>query len=288
MTTGRVIKNYNGFYYVDVGEPQLVECRRRGKIREKILVGDELEIQLLGDDKGVIEQVLPRRTMLRRPAIANIDQLFVIMAAQSPDPSQFLMDKMLMTCEYSGIHPALCINKCDLNRLRAEELKAFYETCGYAVYLVSARENCGIDTLRALLPGKVTAFAGPSGVGKSSLLSQLLHRDDLSVGAVSAKIRRGRHTTRHSEIMKVEDHTYVVDTPGFSALDFDHLEARDILALMPDMAPYGGRCRFSSCLHRTEPGCLVKEAVEAGKIQPERYETYCKIVDSIQERKRYV
>ena len=186
MTKGRVIKNYNGYYYVDVGRENLVECRRRGKLlKAKILVGDELEITELGQDKGVIEALLPRRNQIRRPAVANIDQLLVIMAAQSPDPNRFLVDKMLMTCEYGGIHPTLCFNKCDLDRDTAEAYKAFYERCGYDVYLVSAKTGEGLDTLRALLPHRMTAFAGPSGVGKSSLLSQLLGRKDLSVGAVS-------------------------------------------------------------------------------------------------------
>ena len=164
--------------------------------------------------------MLPRRNQIRRPAVANIDQLLVIMAAKSPDPNQFLVDKMLMTCEYGGIHPTLCFNKCDLDRNTAEAYQAFYERCGYAVYLVSAKTGEGLDTLRALLPHRMTAFAGPSGVGKSSLLSQILGRQDLSVGAVSEKIKRGRHTTRHSEIMRLDSDTYVVDTPCFSSLDF--------------------------------------------------------------------
>lgn len=286
MSVGRVIKNYNGYYYVDIGNEALVECRRRGKLKDKILVGDELEITELGNDKGVIERQLPRRNALRRPAIANIDQMFVIMAAQSPDPNQFLIDKTLMTCEYGGIHPKLCFNKCDLDEKTAKQYRDFYTACGYDVFLVSATENIGIDAIKKLLPHKMTAFAGPSGVGKSSLLSTILQRNDLSIGAVSEKIKRGRHTTRHSEILKLDEDTYVVDTPGFSSLDFEHLEARDIILLLPDMAPYSGHCRFSSCLHLTEPECLVKEAVERGDIQQERYESYCKIIASITERKR--
>ena len=265
MTKGRVIKNYNGYYYVDVGREGLIECRRRGKLlKAKILVGDELEITELGQDKGVIEALLPRRNQIRRPAVANIDQLLVIMAAKSPDPNQFLVDKMLMTCEYGGIHPTLCFNKCDLDRETAE----------------------GLDTLRNLLPHRMTAFSGPSGVGKSSLLSQILGREDLSVGAVSEKIKRGRHTTRHSEIMRLDSDTYVVDTPGFSSLDFEHLDPKEVLRLFPDMLPYSGGCKFSSCLHLSEPECTVKQAVAGGHIQKERYDTYCKILTSIAERKR--
>lgn len=285
MTTGRVIKNYNGYYYVDTGDGDLIECRRRGKLKEKILVGDELDITLLGNGQGAIEKQLPRRNALRRPAVANIDQMIIIMAAASPDPNQFLIDKMLMTCEYSDIHPKICFNKCDLNRSLAEELAAYYKRCGYEAYIVSAHSGEGMDELLTSLPGKVTAFAGPSGVGKSSLLSRVLGRD-LSVGAVSEKIKRGRHTTRHSEIMKVAAGTYVVDTPGFSSLDFDHVEPRTVMQLMPDLVPYLGQCRFGSCLHRSEPDCAVKDAVAAGTIEAGRYETYCKIIDSILERKR--
>lgn len=208
------------------------------------------------------------------------------MAAKSPDPNQFLVDKMLMTCEYGGIHPTLCFNKCDLDRETAESYKAFYERCGYDVYLVSAKTGEGLDTLRDLLPHRMTAFAGPSGVGKSSLLSQILGREDLSVGAVSEKIKRGRHTTRHSEIMRLDSDTYVVDTPGFSALDFEHLDPKEVLRLFPDMLPYSGGCKFSSCLHLSEPECTVKQAVADGHIQKERYDTYCKILTSIAERKR--
>lgn len=287
MSKGRVIKNYNGYYYVDTGQTELLECRRRGKLlKEKILVGDELEITELEAGKGVIEKLLPRKNRLRRPAVANIDQLFVVMAAQSPDPNRLLVDKMLMTCEYSGIHPKLCFNKCDLDRATAEEYAGFYEKAGYEVYLVSAHTGQGLEVLKNLLPGKMTAFAGPSGVGKSSLLSKLLGRSDLSVGAVSQKIKRGRHTTRHSEIMRLSSGTYVVDTPGFSSLDFEYLEPQEILPLFPDMLPYYGGCKFSSCLHLSEPDCSIKTAVGQGKIQPERYETYKKIVTAILERKR--
>lgn len=288
MRTGRVIKNYNGYYYVDTGDGALIECRRRGKLKEKILVGDRLTITMVDDAHGVIEGQLPRQNALRRPAIANIDQMIVIMAAASPDPSQFLIDKMLMTCEYNDIPAVLCFNKCDLNEEGAREFQHFYEACGYTVYLVSAKTGEGLEAIRVVLPGKMTAFAGPSGVGKSSLLSQLLGRDDLSIGAVSNKIKRGRHTTRHSEIMAVDDDgTYVVDTPGFSSLDFTHIEPRLVMELLPEFRPYLGACRFGSCLHRSEPDCAVKDAVAAGNIQPERYETYTKIIDSIEaERKR--
>ena len=288
MTKGRVIKNYNGYYYVDVGRENLVECRRRGKLlKAKILVGDELEITELGQDKGVIEALLPRRNQIRRPAVANIDQLLVIMAAQSPDPNRFLVDKMLMTCEYGGIHPTLCFNKCDLDRDTAEAYKAFYERCGYDVYLVSAKTGEGLDTLRALLPHRMTAFAGPSGVGKSSLLSQLLGRKDLSVGAVSEKIKRGRHTTRVAELLPFAG-GYIVDTPGFSSMELDGIDEQLLPSYFPEFRPYLGHCRFSPCSHSHEPDCAVKEAVAAGNIPQERYDAYLSILEEIHaNQKKY-
>ena len=288
MTKGRVIKNYNGYYYVDVGRENLVECRRRGKLlKAKILVGDELEITELGQDKGVIEALLPRRNQIRRPAVANIDQLLVIMAAQSPDPNRFLVDKMLMTCEYGGIHPTLCFNKCDLDRDTAEAYKAFYERCGYDVYLVSAKTGEGLDTLRALLPHRMTAFAGPSGVGKSSLLSQLLGRKDLSVGAVSEKIKRGRHTTRVAELLPFAG-GYIVDTPGFSSMELDGIDKLLLPSYFPEFRPYLGHCRFSPCSHSHEPDCAVKDAVAAGSIPQERYDAYLSILEEIHaNQKKY-
>lgn len=287
MEKGKIIKNYNGYYYVDLGQPDLTECRLRGRLKKsgRLLVGDNVEIELLDHNKGVINQVSPRINEIRRPLLANIDQMFIIMAAKSPDPNRFLLDKLILTCEYSGIHPFICFNKCDLNVKIAEEYQSFYNACGYDVFLVSAETGAGIDTIINLLAGKTSAFAGPSGVGKSSLLSRILDRTDLSIGSVSEKIKRGRHTTRHSEIMKYSKDTYVVDTPGFSSLDFSHLEERELLPLFPDMYPYSATCRFSSCLHRSEPDCGVKEALATGRIKKERYDTYCSILDSILERK---
>ena len=164
------------------------------------------------------------------------------------------------------------------------EYAAYYRQCGYAVYLVSAATEKGLDELKLGLSGKVTAFAGPSGVGKSSLLTAIAGKE-LHIGEVSRKIGRGRHTTRHSEIIRVDNNTYVIDTPGFSALDFAHMEAKAIAALMPDIRKFAPHCRFASCLHRAEPNCAVKQAVADGLIAPERYETYCKILDELSERK---
>ena len=284
MPIGRVVKNYNGYYYVDTGTGELTECRRRGKIKEKIFVGDKLEFTATDAGKGIIEKILPRFNLLKRPTIANIDAMVIVMAAASPDPNKTLVDKILMTCEHGGLTPVLCFNKCDLSKDTGHEYAAYYRQCGYAVYLVSAATGTGLDELKQGLSGKVTAFAGPSGVGKSSLLTAIAGKE-LHIGEVSRKIGRGRHTTRHSEIIRVDNNTYVIDTPGFSALDFAHMEAKAIAALMPDIRKFAPHCRFASCLHRAEPDCAVKQAVADGLIAPGRYETYCKILDELSERK---
>ena len=200
MPIGRVVKNYNGYYYVDTGTGELTECRRRGKIKEKIFVGDKLEFTATDAGKGIIEKILPRFNLLKRPTIANIDAMVIVMAAASPDPNKTLVDKMLMTCEHGGLTPVLCFNKCDLSKDTGHEYAAYYRQCGYTVYLVSAATGTGLDELKQGLSGKVTAFAGPSGVGKSSLLTAIAGKE-LHVGEVSRKIGRGRHTTRHSEII---------------------------------------------------------------------------------------
>lgn len=284
MPIGRVVKNYNGYYYVDTGAGELTECRRRGKIREKIFVGDKLEFTATDAGKGIIEKILPRFNLLKRPTIANIDAMVIVMAAASPDPNKTLVDKILMTCEHGGLTPVLCFNKCDLSNDTGHEYAAYYRQCGYTVYLVSAATGTGLDELKQGLSGKVTAFAGPSGVGKSSLLTAIAGKE-LHVGEVSRKIGRGRHTTRHSEIIRIDNNTYVIDTPGFSALDFTHMEAKAIATLMPDIRKFSPCCRFASCLHRAEPDCAVKQAVADGLIARGRYETYCKILDELSERK---
>ena len=284
MPIGRVVKNYNGYYYVDTGAGELTECRRRGKIREKIFVGDKLEFTATDAGKGIIEKSLPRFNLLKRPTIANIDAMVIVMAAASPDPNKTLVDKILMTCEHGGLTPVLCFNKCDLSNDTGHEYAAYYRQCGYTVYLVSAATGTGLDELKQGLSGKVTAFAGPSGVGKSSLLTAIAGKE-LHIGEVSRKIGRGRHTTRHSEIIRIDNNTYVIDTPGFSALDFTHMEAKAIATLMPDIRKFSPYCRFASCLHRAEPDCAVKQAVADGLIARGRYETYCKILDELSERK---
>lgn len=285
--TGRVIKNYNGYYYVDLSEPTLRECRRRGKVKHKILVGDEVEVMATDHGKGLIEAVLPRQNELRRPAVANIDQIVMVLAAQSPDPDYFLTDKLLLTCAYHHISPLLCMNKSELQREVAQAYCQHYTQCGYKTLAVSAHTGEGIDLLRSYLPGKITAFSGPSGVGKSSLLTLLLGKE-LATGAVSEKIRRGRHTTRHAEMLCMDAHTYVVDTPGFAAIELEPLKVAKLALLFPEFKPYVGQCRFPSCVHVHEPDCAIKEAKERGEISETRYMTYCKLLHEIKERKSFV
>lgn len=286
--TGTIIKNYNGYYYVEAEQVEY-ECRLRGKLkgqRQGFLVGDKVDFTVLDKGHGIIEKGLPRTSMLRRPAVANVTRILVVMAAKDPNPNETLLNKLLAAVHDAQIEVAICINKADLDPDTASAYQEVYEKAGYTVFLVSAVEGKGIDTLFPYIKGHITALAGPSGVGKSSLLRHLAPHHEFATGTVSKKIGRGRHTTRHSELVPLDDDTYLVDTPGFSVLDFSHLEPAEVIALFPDLEQYKGQCRFHSCLHRKEPDCAVKEALSAGKIAQSRYDTYCAILDEIRTKKR--
>lgn len=283
---GRVIKNYNGYYYVDVGPAGLWECRRRGKVKTKILVGDMLVITPIDTSKGVIEQVLARKNELRRPAVANVDQIMVVMTPAVPKLNYRLTDTLLASCMYQHLTPILLLNKCELNPHMTQWYTIYYRQCGYEVYAVSAYTGAGIGAVTARLDGKMTVFSGPSGVGKSSLLARITGREDLHIGAVSKKIQRGRHTTRHAEIIPLREQTYVVDTPGFSAVALASAAPEEIQNLFPEFASYSGSCRFSPCAHMAEPDCRIKEAVKDGHIFRPRYESYCQLFQEAKERKK--
>ncbi len=285
---GTIIKNYNGYYYVEA-EQTLYECKLRGKLkgqRQKCLVGDRVEFEPLEAGHGVIERCLPRISSLRRPAVANVTQILVVMAAKDPDPNTTLLDKLLASIEHAGIQAYICINKSDLDPKTAAAYKAIYEKAGYNVFLVSAKDGTGLEDIRTILNGHITALAGPSGVGKSSLLRHIAPHHEFATGAVSEKIGRGKHTTRHSELVPLSRDSFIVDTPGFSVLEFSHLDKSDVIHLFPDIERYRANCRFHSCLHRAEPDCAVKTAVEEGAVAESRYETYCAILDEILMKKR--
>lgn len=290
MPTAQVIKMYNGFYYLQVaGQEELLSCRLRGRIKRNkgaVVTGDYVEYQMLEDGTGVIESCLPRRTLLKRPAVANIDQVLITFAARQPDLNQLLLNRFLVLAEWSGIPEiVICINKCDLLEEKADFLQDYVQA-GYKLLMVSAQEGQGIQKLKNLLTGRVTVFAGPSGVGKSSLLNAVDSNLELATGKISDKIKRGKHTTRAACLLPLPEGGTVVDTPGFSAAELENIDKAQLAYYFPEFRPYIEKCYYNTCTHSHEPDCAVKEAVEAGAICQARYEAYLNILQTINERKK--
>ncbi len=279
---GVIYKATGGFYYVSAGV-DVFECRARGRFRHDHvtpLVGDRVRIAPLESGKGVVDEILPRKNSFRRPAVSNIDQLVLVASGATPRTDPFLLDRMAASAALAGAAPVICINKCDLDP--AGELFAIYTSAGLPTALVSARTGEGMDSLAALLAGKTSAFAGNSGVGKSSLINALSSRVSLRVGEVSEKLGRGRHTTRHVELFRLDNGAVVADTPGFSSFEEDASDLRRKEALQyafPEFAPYLGGCRFPGCSHRKEQGCAVLAALADGKIRPSRHASYVRLYD---------
>lgn len=290
MPTAQVIKMYNGFYYLQVaGQEELLSCRLRGRIKRNkgaVVTGDYVEYQMLEDGTGVIESCLPRRTLLKRPAVANIDQVLITFAARQPDLNQLLLNRFLVLAEWSGIPEiVICINKCDLLEEKADFLQDYVQA-GYKLLMVSAQEGKGIQELKNLLAGRVTVFAGPSGVGKSSLLNAVDSNLELATGKISDKIKRGKHTTRAACLLPLPEGGTVVDTPGFSAAELENIDKAQLAHYFPEFRPYIEKCYYNTCTHSHEPDCAVKEAVAAGAICQARYEAYLNILQTINERKK--
>lgn len=290
MIQGRIIKGIAGFYYVHDGHDKVYECKAKGIFRNqglKPLVGDRVSMEILSEEEGLgnIETILPRENSLIRPASANVDQALVIFAAKEPDPSLNLLDRFLVMMGIQGIPCLICFNKADLKD--PEELAALYRRAGYEVCVVCAGTGEGIGQVRRLLGGKTTVMAGPSGVGKSSVMNRILPEAEAATGAVSEKLKRGRHTTRHTELFFVGRGTYLLDTPGFSSLDVTGIAPEELKLYYPEMERLEGRCRFQGCVHGKEPDCAVKEAVENGTISRERYENYLLLYEELKNRKRY-
>ena len=253
-------------------------------------MGDNVEIEVLDekDMEGNITEILPRKNDLIRPAVANIDQALVVFAVTQPDPHFNLLDRFLVMMERKEIPTVLCFNKTDIAESPLiTELKQIYSGCGYPVLFTSAKEEENIEKLKELLKGKTTAIAGPSGVGKSSLINLLQSRVKMETGSISRKIARGKHTTRHSELLVLGKDSYIMDTPGFSSLYVNDFEKEELKYYFPEFDPYEGQCRFNGCDHIHEPGCAVKEAVEEGKIHRVRYQDYTEMYRELQERKKY-
>lgn len=283
---GKIYKGIGGFYYVATDTGEIIECKARGKFRkERIIpiIGDDVEIEVR-NGKGSITEIYERKNSLIRPAVANIDLIVVVVAAKDPDPATFVTDKMLVNAEINGIEAVVCINKTDL--AENAELKEIYEKSGYKTLSVSAAEKKGLDELFEIIKGKTAAFAGVSGVGKSTILSHITGMS-LETGEVSDKISRGRHTTRHVELFKVAGGGYVLDTPGFSSVETEDITAEDLEECFPEIREISGGCRFRGCAHLEEPDCAVKQAVSDGRIPQSRYESYKELYEIQRSKKQW-
>ncbi len=284
--TGQIVKALSGFYYVDTGTGEPLPCRGRGKLRHQRvtpLVGDRVEITPTGEGTGMVDAVLPRKNRFSRPAVANIDQMVIVCSGAVPVTDPFLIDRMAAMAEWKGCQPLIVFNKCDLER--ADALAAVYRAAGFPTLQVSAQTGEGMDALSAAVAGKVSAFTGNSGVGKSSILNALQPGFSLRVGEVSEKLGRGRHTTRHVELFPVAG-GLVADTPGFSSFDADQMEAipkEELAAAFREFTPFLDGCRFQGCAHVKERGCAVREAVEAGRIAPSRHDSYVRLYEQARE-----
>ncbi len=279
--TGRILRSISGFYDVQT-EQGIVTCRARGALRrgsESPLTGDLVEISV-ERGKGMVEKILPRKNSFVRPAVANMDALIVFAANTNPITEPYLIDRVAAIAGDQEVPVILCINKCDLDP--AVDLIRIYTNAGFPVIRASAETGEGVEELRALISGKLTAFTGNSGVGKSSILNRLCPELALPTGEVSEKLGRGRHTTRHVELYRLDDNTYVADTPGFSSFDTDQMEVilkENLQYAFPDFGVHIGKCQFHDCTHRAEPGCAVTAAVESGEIEKTRYESYLRLYD---------
>ena len=290
MSRGTILKALSGFYYVDDGSAApLTACKARGRFRhEKIthLVGDRVEFTKLPDGGGIVDEILPRKNQFQRPAVSNIDQLVIIASGAIPVTDPYLIDRMVSIAEWKGCESVICINKCDL--AEAGDLFEIYRQAGFRTLRVSAETGEGMDALSDVISGKVSAFTGNSGVGKSSILNRLEPNFHLQVGEVSDKLGRGRHTTRHVELFRLKNGAIVADTPGFSSFDTEELEGcgkEELPRTFREFVPYLGACRFVGCAHVKEKGCAVLEALEEGKIARSRHQSFVRLYEQAAQYK---
>lgn len=288
---GIITKGIGGFYYIKTDEG-IIESKARGVFREdkiKPMIGDRVRIRISSEDNtGYIEEIYPRDTELIRPAVANVTQVIVVVSIKDPKLNTWLLDRFTIMAEHENLKLLICINKSDLDREEAKKVKEAYSLAGYDVIETSVEDNIGIEELKEELKGQVSVFAGPSGVGKSSILNLLDNDLGLEVGNISKKTKRGKHTTRHVELIDLGNDSYVLDTPGFSSLNLDFLDDETLVRkYFREINKYGVDCKFLSCLHKNEPKCNVKKMVEEGKISELRYTNYLRFLDEVKNIKRY-
>ena len=290
---GKIIKGIAGFYYIYAEDGNVYECKAKGIFRKdnfKPLVGDNVEITVLNEEEkeGSVTSILLRRNSLIRPAVANVDQAFLIFAMENPKPNFLLLDRFLIMMKQQEIPAVICFNKKDVGEKKEmEKLYEIYTGCGYRVVLSSTYEGEGMDEIREILKGKTTVVAGPSGVGKSSITNCMQGEVQMETGEISKKLKRGKHTTRHSQVIPVEKNTFLVDTPGFSSLYLTDMKEEELRDYFPEFVMYEPQCRFQGCMHIHEPGCAVKKALSEGKISQQRYDNYLALYEELKEKRRY-
>ena len=288
---GKIMKGIAGFYYVQT-KNGIYECKAKGSFRNRKLkpfVGDNVEITVLDEEnkKGNMEEILERKNFLIRPAVANVDQTLVIFAAAKPDPNLNLLDRFLIMMEQKSVPVVLVFNKSDAaEHEKLAQLAKIYEDCGYQVLKASALQEEGISEIKEILKGKTSTVAGPSGVGKSSIINLLQSDIHMETGNISEKIERGKHTTRHSELIAIAEDTYIFDTPGFSSLYVTDMEKEELKSFFPEFSQYEDECKFLGCVHVNEPVCGVKEALKEGKISQSRYENYKLLYEELKENEK--
>lgn len=291
MLEGIIIKGIGGFYYVKTPEG-IIESRAKGGFREKKekpLVGDRVKIKISDEDNsGYVVEILNRKSELIRPAVANVSQVIIVASIKNPDINSWLVDKFILMAEHEGLDIVICLNKAELDEEATSRYYNIYSKAGYDVIKTSALEYKNIDVLKKYLKNNISVFAGPSGAGKSSLLNSINKNFNLETSDVSKKTKRGKHTTRHAELLDLGENTFVLDTPGFSALNLDFVkDETEIREYFREIKKYGQNCKFISCLHNKEPNCGVKEAIEEGYITKERYDNYLLLLEEYKNIRRY-
>ena len=289
---GRILRGIAGFYYVETADGEIYECRAKGGFRReslKPLPGDRVRFIVTheGNLEGNLTEILPRKNMLIRPAVAGVDQALLFFAVRNPDPSFLLLDRYLLFLSGQAVRPILCFNKTDLiSEEETERIRGIYSRSGYSVFFLSVHTGEGIESLLDVLDGKTSFLAGPSGAGKSSFINRICPEAYAQIGELSKKLARGRNTTRHSELFRAagKQDTWIVDTPGFTALELHDLSEQSVADLYEDFFPYRNNCRFTSCRHMEEPDCAVRAAVEKGELSEVRYENYRRLILETREQ----